>query len=118
MTEESQKDLKTQLALAIAQGDSISSWARINGVPRRTACHWAKDPAVRETVESCHRRMIEEASRRLAKHSTWAADGIVTLAMQAESNSVKTAALRTILADTTGRLRPRLQMTRERRRFF
>jgi hypothetical protein len=45
---------KMNLALAIAEGESIAAWARHNGVPERTAFHWAQDPKVRR----------EEARRR------------------------------------------------------
>jgi hypothetical protein len=97
MPDEPRKNTKTQLALAIAQGIPVAAWARASGVYRRTAFRWAKDPSVRKTVETCRRRMIEAASRRMARHSAWAADGIVALAKDAESDSVKLEAFRTIL---------------------
>jgi transposase-like protein len=39
-----------QLAIAIAQGKSISEWARQNDVPRSTAYDWANDPECRRLV--------------------------------------------------------------------
>jgi hypothetical protein len=109
MTEGPRENPKTQLALAIAQGVSVTAWARANGVPRRTAFSWAKDPLVRKTVESCRRRTTEHAIRRLVKQSAWAADGIAMLAKVAESDSVKLEAFRAVLADMTGSLGPGLR---------
>ena len=118
MTEELPKNTKTELALAIAQGVSVTAWARANGVSRRTAFHWAKDPLVRKTVESCRRRMIEEGFSRLSEHSAWAADGIIMLAKSAESDSVRLAAFRTILAKMTDSRVPRLRTASAKRRGF
>jgi hypothetical protein len=115
MNDETHKNTKTQLALAIAQGDSVAAWACANGVPRQTAFLWAKDPLVRKMVESCRRRMMEEATRRMRKNSAWAADRIVTLAKYAESDSVKLAALLTIRANMTASLGPRLEIARGKR---
>src|SRR6516165_7599419 len=36
-----------QLAMAVAQGKSITEWARQNGVPKRTAQRWASEPDIR-----------------------------------------------------------------------
>jgi hypothetical protein len=102
MTEQPPKNTKAQLALAIAQGISVAAWARASGVPSATAYRWAGDPVVRKTAETCRRRMMEAANRRMAKHSAWAADEIVRLAKSTESDSVKLEAFRTILANTTG----------------
>jgi hypothetical protein len=101
MTEEPRKNTKTQLALAIAQGVSVTAWACANGVARRTAFRWARDPLVRKTVESCRRRTIEDGIRRISKQSAWAADGIGMLAMVANSETVKLEEFRAILADMT-----------------
>jgi hypothetical protein len=60
--------------------------------------------------------MMEEASRRLPKLSGWAADAIVWLAKDAASESVKLEACRTLLADMTHSLGPRLEITSEEER--
>ncbi len=99
MTGELPPKKKTLLALAIAQGASVSTWARANEVPRRTAYRLAGDPQVRATVESCRRRALDRAIGRLAMRSTWAADQIAKLGKDASSDSVKLAALRAILSD-------------------
>jgi hypothetical protein len=60
--------------------------------------------------------MMDEASRRLAKHSAWAAYAIVCLAKDAASDSIKLEACRTLLADITHILGPRLEITSEEER--
>jgi hypothetical protein len=93
------KGQKCQLALAIAQGDTVAGWARRNNVPRRTAFRWAKEPSVRLAVESWRRRALERAIGRMAGLALKAADGIAGLAKGAESESVQLRAWRAILAD-------------------
>jgi hypothetical protein len=100
---------KTELALAIAQGVSVTAWARANGVSRMTGFRWARDPLVRETVQRCRRRTIEDGIRRISKQSGWAGDGIGMLARIANSETVKLAEFRAILAGMSGRLGPGLK---------
>ena len=118
MSREALRSSKTQLALALAQGVSIKAWARANEVAASTAYRWARDPFVRKTVEMCRRRMIEDAIRRMIKQSAWAADGIGMLARVSNSETVKVEEFRTILADMTANLDPRLEMTSGKRRGF
>jgi hypothetical protein len=93
------RDQRTQLAMAIAQGISVVAWARTNNVPRRTAFRWARDAKVRASVESCRRRALDRAIGHMAKHVNWAANGIVSLARDASSESVRLAALRAIFSN-------------------
>jgi hypothetical protein len=90
---------KSQLALAIAQGTSVTAWAAKNGVPRRTAFEWARGRKLRAEVERIRRGALDRAVGRMARRVTWATEGIAKLAKGAASESVKLAALRTILAD-------------------
>jgi len=99
MSEERRQNTKTQLALALARGTSVIAWARAIGVPRGTAYRWASEPTVRSAVESHRRRALNRAIGRKAKHATWAAKGIATLARGADSESVRLSALRTMLSD-------------------
>jgi hypothetical protein len=99
MSGEARKGAKSQLALAIAQGVSIAKWARANDVPAPTAFRWARDPALRRTVETYRRRTIDEAVGRMAKHTAWAADGIVAVAKDADTYTVKLRAFRAIFSD-------------------
>src|SRR5438876_606582 len=89
MTGEVRNGLKTQLAFAIAQGESVASWARADQVSERTAYRWANDPKVRRTVASCRRRAIDGAIGHMAGRAMWACDQIANLAEVAESESVR-----------------------------
>jgi hypothetical protein len=99
MSGESRKSNKTQLGLAIAQGIAVSSWARSNKVPKRTAYRWASDPEVRREVEFIRRRSLDQAVGQMARRATWAVGQIAALAQGAQSESVKLRALRAILSD-------------------
>jgi len=99
MTGESTNSQKMLLAAAIAEGTAVEKWASSNGVPERTAYHWAAQPEVRAEVESIRRRALEEATGRLAKRTTWAVDGIVELGGNAGSESVRLSALRAVMSD-------------------
>jgi len=52
MPEERPRSRKTELALAIANGTSVTAWARGNQVPKRTAYRWAGEPEVRSAGSS------------------------------------------------------------------
>ena len=47
-------------------------------------------------VESCRRRTIDRAVGQMKKNRIWAAEGIIKLANDAESEEVRLRALRTI----------------------
>jgi hypothetical protein len=95
--------MRTQLALAIAQGRSVALWARDNHVPRSTAYRWASQSEVRSTVESCRRRARDRALGRMAMRAQRECEQIVKLAACAKSESVKLRALRAILAGVISR---------------
>jgi hypothetical protein len=97
--EEVRLDKETSLALAIARGQSIDAWAKQNDVARSTAFRWASEPKVRREVEAMRRRALGRAIGRLSSVAMKAANGIVTLARGAESESVQLRAWRAILAD-------------------
>jgi hypothetical protein len=99
MPEPCPRGQKTSLALAIAQGTSVTAWALENQVPKRTAYRWANEPKLRKAVESYRSRAVDRAIGRMARNATWAADGIVKLAKDADSESVRLSAFRAILAD-------------------
>jgi hypothetical protein len=87
------------LAIAIAQGKSISLWARENEVPRRTAFRWANNPDVRRQVEDWRRRSLDRVIGSMAGHSLRAVKALIKLSETAESESVQLRALRAVLAD-------------------
>ena len=99
MPREFLKIRKTHLAVALAQGVSVQSWARANEVPGSTASPWASDPEVCHLVESIRRRVSDRAIRGLSKRDTRAAGAILELAESAEPESVRLKALQTVLAD-------------------
>ena len=99
MPEDVRKNQKTQLTLAIARGESITAWARRNGVPLSTAFRWSQEPKVRRAVEAWRRRALGRAIGRMASLAMKAVDGITTLAKEAQSESVQLRAWRAILAD-------------------
>jgi hypothetical protein len=99
MPEEVCLDKKTSLALAIARGQSIDAWAKKNEVPRSTAFRWASDPTVRREAEATRRRALGRAIGRLSSVAMKAANGIITLAKEADSESVQLRAWRAILSD-------------------
>ena len=75
MEKEVRRLKKINLALAVAEGESIAAWARQNGVPERTAFYWAKDPTVRREVDACRRRALNQAIGRLTGMAMNAVDG-------------------------------------------
>ena len=89
MPEEVSLDKKTSLALAIARGQSIAAWAKNNDVPRSTAFRWASEPEVRREAEATRRRALGQAIGRLSSVALKAANGIVALAKEADSESVQ-----------------------------
>jgi hypothetical protein len=99
MEKEVRRHKKINLALAIAEGESITAWAEENGVSERTAFYWAKDPKVRREVEACRRRVVSQAIGRLTGMTTKAAERIASLAQEADSESVQLRACRAILTD-------------------
>jgi hypothetical protein len=97
--EKSRQSQRTQLAVAIAERMSVAAWARTNNVPKRTAFRWAREAKVRASVDFCRRRALDRAIGSMAKHVNWAANGIVTLARSANSESVRLAALRAVFSN-------------------
>ena len=98
LPERLRKAKKILLAFEIAQGKSVSMWARQNEVPCRTAYRWASEPSVRRAVASRRRCAFDQAIGRMAKPAVWAINQIAAIANGAESESVKLRALRSIFS--------------------
>jgi phage terminase small subunit len=96
MSEERQRGTKPQLAIALAQGSSVTKWAQDNDVPRPTAYRWAKEPEVRKTIQACRRRMLDRAVGMMVKRVPWTVPKLFELAAGAESESVRLQAIKTI----------------------
>jgi hypothetical protein len=90
---------REQLAMTVAQGKSITDWARQNGVPTRTAQRWAAEPDVRRQVEDWRRSILDRALGYMAGRSMCAVKGIAELGADAESESVQLRARRALLHD-------------------
>ena len=99
MSRDERDSLKNALAAALAEGQSCAEWASANGVSERTAQRWAAEPEVRAEVELCRRGALDQAVGRMSKRVAWATEQIAQLAEHARSESVRLAALRSILSD-------------------
>ena len=99
MSEEVGLPKKTSLVVAIARGQSITVWAKKNDVPRSTAFRWASEPEVRREVEATRRRALGRALGRLSGAALKAADRMITLTKEAESESVQLRACRAVLGE-------------------
>jgi hypothetical protein len=99
MCTEERTSLQSKLAAALAEGKSCAEWASANGVAERTVQRWAAEPEVRAEVESIRRAALDQAVGRMSDRVAWATVQIATLAEHAKSESVRLAALRSILAD-------------------
>jgi hypothetical protein len=78
---------------------SVAAWARKNSVAERTARRWSKEAKVRAEVEAYRRGALDRALGRMARRVIWATDEIAKLAKHAKSESVKLAALRSMVSD-------------------
>jgi hypothetical protein len=65
----------------------------------RTAQRWAGEPEVRAEVESIRRGALDQAVGEMSQRVVWATQQIAALAGNAKSESVKLAALRSMLSD-------------------
>jgi hypothetical protein len=90
---------KKQLVIALTEGKLLDDWARENGISRRTAYRWAKDPKVKAAV-NLHRRMaVDQSLAVMSEQVTWAAKAIGELGKNAASESVKLRALKAVFAN-------------------
>jgi len=90
---------RDQFAVAMAFGQSVSAWAKANGVPRRTCCAWKNTPEYKVRVEDVRRRTLDRAVGQLARNLTKAIGQIALLATEARSESVKLQAARAVLKE-------------------
>ncbi len=99
MCKEDRTSLQSELAAALAAGKSCAEWASTHGVSERTAQRWASEPEVRAEVETYRRGNLDQAVSRMSHRAVWATDQIAELAEKARSESVRLAALRSMLSD-------------------
>ncbi len=99
MSEEQRQNRKSQLARAIAKGQSVAEWTRHSGVAERTAYRWAKEAKFKAVVNSHRRRAIDQSVGRLTAKLASAADAIVNLSETARSESVRLSASKAMFAN-------------------
>jgi hypothetical protein len=90
------------LAMHVACGGSVASFARDHEIPRRTAYLWTKSDGFDKKVASYRDLVIDRLVGRLAKLGGKAVQGIGILATKAESEAVRLAACRAVLNDLIG----------------
>jgi hypothetical protein len=99
MSEEKRQNHKTQLARAVANGQSVAEWSRQSGVAERTAYRWAKQAKFKSAVNSQRRKSIDQSLGRLTDNLASATDAIVNLSETAQSESVRLAAIKAMFAN-------------------
>jgi hypothetical protein len=87
------------LAMHVASGGSVASFAKQEKIPRRTAYAWTKDAGFQAKVADYRARIIDKLVGSLAKLGRSAVKGIGVLATTAENESVRLAACRAVLND-------------------
>jgi hypothetical protein len=98
MSGEQRKNRKSNLARALAVGQSTAEWAVQNDVAERTAYRWAKEPKVRAAVEAHRRKFLNQAVGLLSGRLTRAAGAIADLGETAESESVRLSANKAVFS--------------------
>jgi hypothetical protein len=100
MSGEQRKSRKGQLVIALVEGKtSLDDWAKENGVSRRTAYRYAKDPKVKAAVNANRRAAVDRSLAVMSGQVTWAAEAIGVLCKDAASESVKLGALKAVFAN-------------------
>src|SRR5436190_1008680 len=97
MNGEELKTANTELAIALAQGVSVTAWARARSMARSTVYRWASDPEVRSEIEAHRRQAVDRAIGIMINLYAWAADGIVNLAKTSDWDSVRLKAYQSIM---------------------
>ena len=93
------RSARLNLAVAVAHGEPIKSWAEANNTSLHTAHRWASQPEFKRAVSGIRRRCADLAAGRLAGYANKAAQVMTNLAVNANSESVKLAAFRAIFSD-------------------
>jgi len=88
-----------RFAVAMAMGQSVSAWARKNGVPTQTCYDWKKTQEHKITVQDIRRRTIDRAGGQLVHNLTKAVGQIKRLATKGKTESVQLQAARAVLKE-------------------
>ena len=92
-------NLIDQLALHVASGGKVASWAKTHKVAVRTAYGWTADPEFKRQVAGHRRTLNDRAVGQLTRHSTRAIRKIARLMDSAASEVVQLNAAKTILTE-------------------
>ena len=92
------KDL-TSLAIAIASGRTVRSWAEEHKISLRAAYAWAKLPETVRQVESIRSKALDRVVGRLVTRAMGAVDRITRLSSAAANEAVRLSACRALLSD-------------------
>ena len=90
---------KEELAIALADGGTVSDWAAADDARLPTAYAWSASPEVVDQVDAIRRAALEQAVNRFSKNATAAYDQIVRLVTEAGSESVRLQAARAFLSE-------------------
>ncbi len=86
-----------QLALAVAEGRSVASWCKANGVATRTGYDWFTRDEFQRLVTAYRRRAEEQAIGRMAKNLGKAVNKVVQLIEEGLDDHVKLAAAEVLI---------------------
>jgi hypothetical protein len=92
---------KSELACALAEGGTLTDWAKKTEVAERTACTWSRSREVIDEVAAIRSAALDRAVGRLSGEVSEAAEQILTLAKAAESEAVRLQAARAVRAERT-----------------
>jgi transposase-like protein len=90
------------LAIHVASGGSVASFARDHGIHVRTAYAWTKDAGFDAKVIAARAAVLDKLVGRLAKLGSRAVQQIGILSTKADSENVRLAASRAVLSDLIG----------------
>jgi len=90
---------RDQFAVAMAMGQSISAWAKKNGVPSQTCHEWKDTEEFKLRVQHIRRRTIDRAAGQLVHDLTKAVGRIARLATKGKTEYVRLQAARAVLKE-------------------
>jgi len=97
--EEQNPNQRDRFALAMAMGQSVSAWARKNGVPTQTCFDWTRTQEHKSAVQDVRRRAIDRAAGQLVHDLTKAVGRIGRLATRGKTEYVQLQAARAVLKE-------------------
>lgn len=90
---------RDSLALWLAEGKTLASWAADHDIPDRTARDWAKKPEFKAKVSQIRDEFVDSVVGEMKSDLKKARAKISSLIENADTDSVKLAAARAMIAD-------------------